>query len=101
MPCDAKTVGRGVKSRHLVTENLFMLFLLFLLTALYFACVVWVLRAKRRRAGAVVPCLPEDDQPPVSAVGWPPEGDQFTDYVDEGFAALDAYRSSALPPEIG
>jgi hypothetical protein len=101
MPCGAKTVGLGVKSRHLLTENLFMLFPLFLLTASYCAWVVWVLREKRRRAVTVVPCLPEDDRPPASAVGWPPEGERFSDYVDEGFAALDAYRSSALPPEIG
>jgi hypothetical protein len=78
-----------------------MLIVVFLLTASYFAVVLWVLRSKRRRAGEVAPSLHQDDQPPASAVGWPPEGDRFTDYVDEGFAALDAYRSSALPPEIG
>jgi hypothetical protein len=27
----------------------------------------------------------------VSAVGWPPGGARFTAYVDDGFAALDAY----------
>jgi len=48
----------------------------------------------------LVPCLPADDLPPTSAVGWPPEGSRFTEDVDEGFAALDAYRSGALPPEV-
>ena len=38
--------------------------------------------------------LPADDQPPASAVGWPPEAAAaFTTYVDDGFAALDAYLS--------
>lgn len=90
-----------VKSRRLGADNFSMLFLLLLLTASYFAVVVLVLRSKRRRVLAPPPCLPEDDQPPASAIGWPPEGARFTDYVDEGFAALDAYRSGALPPEIG
>lgn len=80
-----------------------MLVLLVLMTVSYFAAVVWFLRSKRRTAGAVAaaPCLPEDDQPPTSAVGWPPEGAKFTPYVDEGFAALDAYLAGATPPEIG
>ena len=84
-----------------MAENFPMLFLVFLLTASYIAFVVWVLRAKRRRGAAVVPSLPQDDQPPASAVGWPPEGGQFTEYVDGGFAALEAYRAAALPPELG
>lgn len=75
--------------------------LLALLTTSYFAVVVWVLRSKRRYVAAAAPCLPDDDQPPVSAVGWPPEGARFAEYVDEGFAALDAYLSGATPPEIG
>ena len=76
-----------------------MLFLLLLLTVAYFAVVLWV--ARTRRSGplatgtglATVADLPEDDQPPVTAVGWPPGGSGFTTYVDEGFDALDAYLS--------
>ena len=80
-----------------------MLVLLVLLTASYFAVVLWVLRSKRRAAEAAVaaaPCLPEDDQAPASAIGWPPEGTKLMPYVDEGFAALDAYLAGATPPEI-
>lgn len=93
--------GRGVKSRGPVAENLLMLFLVFLITASYFAVVVWVLRSKRRSAGSVAPCLPDADQPPAAALGWPPEGARFTEYVDDGFSALDAYLSAATPPEVG
>ena len=75
-----------------------MLVVLTLLTAGYFATVVWIVRGKRRARldlAAVVTevDLPVDDQPPASAVGWPPGGRQFTTYVDEGFRALDAYLS--------
>jgi hypothetical protein len=78
-----------------------MLVLLTLLTAGYFATVVWIVRGKRRagldgRAAAEATAgsdLPVDDRPPSSAVGWPPGGRQFTSYVDEGFRALDAYLS--------
>jgi hypothetical protein len=74
---------------------------LVLMTASYFSVVLWVLQTKRRRASIVAPCLPDDDQPPASAVGWPPEGTRFTQYVDEGFSALDAYLAGATPPEVG
>jgi hypothetical protein len=77
-----------------------MLVLLTLLTAGYFATVVWIVRGKRqaRRDGQAAEQvaggdLPVDDRPPASAVGWPPGGRQFTSYVDEGFRALDAYLS--------
>ena len=78
-----------------------MLVLLTLLTAGYFATVVWIVRAKRRaRLDGLAAAeqvaggdLPVDDRPPASAVGWPPGGRQFTSYVDEGFRALDAYLS--------
>lgn len=75
-----------------------MLFLLALLTATYFVVVGWVWRGKRRagdtRSGPVVTtALPAEDQPPSSAIGWPPGGASFSSYVDEGFAALDAYLS--------
>lgn len=75
-----------------------MLFLLTLLTAGYFTAVAMVWRGSRRAGGAaaarhVLAALPAEDQPPPSAVGWPPAGDGFTPYVEEGIAALDAYRS--------
>jgi hypothetical protein len=78
-----------------------MLILLALLTASYFAAVVWVRRGTRRRAAAVAGrqlpvALPADDQPPSSAVGWPPGGSQFTAYVDQGFQALDAYLAEGF-----
>jgi hypothetical protein len=70
-----------------------MVLLLAFLTASYFTVVIWVRQARRRSAvtDAVVARLPVEDQPPASAVGWPPKGARFTTYVDEGFAALDAY----------
>jgi hypothetical protein len=74
---------------------------LVLMTLSYFAVVLWVLQSKRRRALVVAPCLPDDDQRPASAVGWPPEGARFMQYVDEGFSALDAYLAGATPPEVG
>jgi hypothetical protein len=77
-----------------------MLILLTLLTASYFAAVIWVRRGTRRRAAAIAivepVALPADDQPPSSAVGWPPGGSQFTAYVDQGFRALDAYLAEGL-----
>ena len=78
-----------------------MLVLLTLLTAGYFATVVWIVRGKRRAraehgVATEAVALPADDQPPASAVGWPPAGRQFTSYVDEGFAALDAYLAEGF-----
>ena len=80
-----------------------MVVLLVLLTASYFAAVLWIFRSNRRKAESALaaPCLPDEDQAPASAVGWPPEGAKLTPYVDEGFAALDAYLAGATPPEIG
>ena len=79
-----------------------MVILLALLTVSYFAAVLWVRRgAKKRAAAAAVAvvqlvALPADDQPPTSAVGWPPGGSQFTPYVDQGFQALDAYLAEGF-----
>jgi hypothetical protein len=79
-----------------------MLILLTLLTASYFAAVLWVRCGARRRAAAAAitvaepAALPADDQPPSSAVGWPPGGRQFTAYVDQGFRALDAYLAEGF-----
>lgn len=74
-----------------------MVLLLTLLTAAYTAVVVWVRREKRRRArpelAAVLSPLPADDQPPSTAVGWPPTGAAFEAYLADGFAALDAFLS--------
>jgi hypothetical protein len=77
-----------------------MLVLLALLTMSYFAAVVWFVRTKRRAAaGTVALCLPDEDQAPASAIGWPPEGARLMSYVDEGFSALDAYLALSTPPE--
>jgi hypothetical protein len=74
-----------------------MVICLALLTAGYFAGVWWVRRETRRarlsRAAAASAALPPEDQPPATAVGWPPKGGSFTPYVLRGIAALDAYRS--------
>ena len=72
-----------------------MLFLLTLLTAGYFALVVWVRRSKQRAASAPATglALPTEDLPPSTAVGWPPQGSGFGAYVDRGFDDLDAYLS--------
>jgi len=75
-----------------------MVLLLTLLTAAYTAVIVWVRREKRRPArpglGAVLSSpLPADDQPPSTAVGWPPKGAAFETYLADGFAALDAFLS--------
>ena len=69
-----------------------------LLTAAYFAAVVWVRRSSRRLeagAGTQTPVadLPVEDQPPPTALGWPPGGSGFAAYVDDGFAAMDAWLS--------
>lgn len=49
-------------------------------------------------AAEPLPPLPADDLPPETAVGWPPEGSGFPTYVEEGFAALDAYLSGGFAP---
>jgi hypothetical protein len=86
-------VDSGLKSGHKAAENQSMLFLLALLTAGYFAGVVWLCRNRRavEKPAALPIELPQDDRPPASAVGWPPQGTRFEQYVDEGVAALDAY----------
>ena len=77
-----------------------MVFLLgFLCTA--YVVVVVALRKERRTAreaaaSAALPSLPADDQPPVAAVGWPPEGHDLQGYMTEGFAAIDAYLSEGF-----
>jgi hypothetical protein len=88
-----------VKVRGLPADNVYMLVLSALLTVSYFAAVGWFLRTKRRAARTMAPCLPDEDQAPASAIGWPPEGVRLTAYVDEGFSALDAYLALATPPE--
>ena len=78
-------------------DALTMLILLILLTVGFFAAVAWVRHGRKHRPAAVVAeapaMLPAEDLPPPSAVGWPPGGKQFSSYVDNGFAALDAYLS--------
>lgn len=82
-----------MKSGRPPTDNHNMLLLLVLLTAGYFAGLVWTRRLRRSRGSAAAPAagLPQADRPPASAVGWPPQGSRFERYVDEGVAALDAY----------
>ncbi len=82
-----------------------MLFLLACLCAGYLAVVILVLRGPRSgklaaalAAAEPLPPLPADDLPPETAVGWPPEGSGFPTYVEEGFAALDAYLSGGCAP---
>jgi hypothetical protein len=75
-----------------------MLFVLMLLTAGYFAGV-YLLRSSKRRSPAAPaatvprPVLPADDLPPAAAVGWPPAGARLSVYLDEGYAAIDAFLS--------
>jgi hypothetical protein len=74
-----------------------MLFLLMLVTVGYFAGL-YALRRKSKSsttpaAAVTPPALPAEDQPPAAAVGWPPGGSRLPAYLDDGFAALDAYLS--------
>lgn len=76
-----------------------MLVFLALLTLGYVGVVLFLRRAKRTMTGptlAAVADLPADDRPPPAAVGWPPAGSGFESYVDDGFAALDAYLSEGF-----
>lgn len=74
-----------------------MLFLVAVLTTGYFAAVVWLRRDARQRARPAQPLtLPAADLPPGTAVGWPPLGSAFPEYVDDGIAALHAYLSEGF-----
>jgi hypothetical protein len=76
-----------------------LLLLQTLLTAAYVVVVgrVWLMtRPGGSRPGN--PSLPAADLPPEAAVGPPPTGEQFESYVDDGFAALDAYLSEGFAP---
>ena len=82
-----------------------MVILLTLLTAGYLLVVLRVRRCARagraaaaagRAIGPLGADLPVDDRPPVTAVGWQPDGGGFTCYVDEGVAALDAYLAEGF-----
>jgi hypothetical protein len=82
-----------------------MVLLLACLCAGYIGVVIVVrrgIRAGKLAAAAAaavpLPALPADDLPPAGAVGWPPEGAGFPTYVEEGFAALDAYLSGGFAP---
>ena len=70
-----------------------------LLNRWYFVACLCIIKSKKRLVRRVEPVLPDEDQAPASAVGWPPEGTRLPAYVDEGFAALDAYLAGATPPE--
>jgi hypothetical protein len=89
-----------VKNWRQRADKLNMLVLLALSTISYFTAVLWFVKTKRRAPVTVALCLPDDDQPPATAVGWPPDGDRFTEYVDQGHSALHAYLAGATPPEV-
>ncbi|HET9945786.1 MAG TPA: hypothetical protein VFR56_09035 [Actinomycetes bacterium] len=87
-----------MKVRGRPADGIDVLFPLALLTAAYFAAVVWLRRSRRRATVGTgtdqpVAPLPVEDQPPPTAVGWPPGGSGFASYVDDGFAAIDAWLS--------
>ena len=86
----------GLKVRPAAVDVLDMLVLVAILTVGYFAAVGWLRRDASQRAVAARPTLPAADLPPGTAVGWPPLGSAFPEYVDEGFAALDAYLSQGF-----
>jgi hypothetical protein len=98
-----RIAGRQLKVRpHPVDEN-DVLILLTLLTAGYFAGVVWLRREARlgsaQRASVTdLTGLPDGDCPPLGAVGWPPGGAALGGYIDGGLAALDAYLSEGSAP---
>jgi hypothetical protein len=86
-----------LKVRHPPADGYDVLFPLAVLTVAYFAAVIWLRRTRRGVAAAgaepAVADLPVEDQPPPTAVGWPPGGSGFASYVDDGFAAIDAWLS--------
>jgi len=93
-----------VKNRGQPADKLNMLVLLALSTVSYFTVALWFVMTKWRKAltvAPVAPCLPDDDQPPATAIGWPPDGPQFAEYVDQGHSALHAYLAGVTPPEVG
>jgi hypothetical protein len=76
-----------------------MLVLLLVLTGGCIARVFWLRWSEEwQRASEELPALPEQDLPPAAALGWPPQGEAFTAYVDDGFAALDAYLEEGFAP---
>lgn len=54
------------------------------------------LRRRLQAAAALRPCLPVEDLPPFTAVGWPPEGADLGPYVSQGFVAIDAYLAEGF-----
>ena len=98
-----RIAGHEVKVRSLPVDENDVLILLTLLTAGYFAGVVWLRRETRlgsaQRASVTgLTGLPDEDRPPLGAVGWPPGGTALGGYIDGGLAALDAYLSEGSAP---
>jgi len=68
---------------------------------LAFVARIWLLMrhpSPSTRAGLRGAALPLEDQAPESAVGWPPAGDEFRPYVEDGMAALGSYLANGLAP---
>lgn len=71
------------------------------ITVAYLSVVgrAWTVSRRRRALSAplagAAQALPQADQAPDSAVGWPPEGSEFHGYVEDGLAAVDAYLSDS------
>jgi hypothetical protein len=103
VPEIVRIAGRGLKVRPGPVDEDDVLILLTLLTAGFFAGVVWLRREARqesaRRASVTdLTGLPDEDRPPRGAVGWPPGGAALGTYIDGGLAALDAYLSEGSAP---
>jgi hypothetical protein len=98
-----RIAGQRLKVRPQPVDENDVLTLLTLLTAGYFAGVVWLRRDARlgsaQRASVTdLTGLPDEDRPPLGAVGWPPGGTALGGYIDGGLAALDAYLSEGSAP---
>ena len=86
-----------LKQRGVLAEVESMLLVQTLLTVAYLVLVGRVWSVSRHGRRPLPPAsLAAADLAPESAVGWPPLGEDFEPYVDEGIAALDAYLSEGF-----
>jgi Flp pilus assembly protein protease CpaA len=88
----------GLKVWVRPVDVLAMLVLLTMLTAGYFAVVIWLWRETKIQQATLAARrnLPAEDQPPASAIGWPPGGSLLEAYLEEGFRALDAFLAEGF-----